>query len=229
MIGSTHRTPGRSCARPPLTSTTLCSWRLCPSPGMYAWRTFPDVSLTRATLRFAELGFLGFAVNTCMTMPFRWGLLSKRGALDKAFFVGRLLRIAWLSVLRVGAEEWNVLLLADAEQHGRNTGNVSRGTKGVRNRAGRERTLNSENIACTVLRVCNACNAGSDSTWKTKAAVGMAGVCRLATRLCRDALLTTKSKDKQRNPSSVSINPDANYTHSIFSFINATQQKTRCR
>jgi len=76
---------------------------------MYAWRTFPDVSLTRATLRFAELGFLGFAVNTCMTMPFRWGLLSRRGALDKALLCGRLQRIAWLSVLSAGAEEWKAL------------------------------------------------------------------------------------------------------------------------
>jgi hypothetical protein len=72
---------------------------------MYAWRTFPDVSLTRATLRFAELGFLGFAVNTCMTMPFRCGLVSRRGALDKTFFGGLLRRIAWLSVRSAAAEE----------------------------------------------------------------------------------------------------------------------------
>lgn len=76
---------------------------------MYAWRTFPDVSLTRATLRFAEFGFLGFAVNTCITMPFRWGLTSRRGAFDKAFRCGRLRRMAWLSVLNAGAVVWNVL------------------------------------------------------------------------------------------------------------------------
>jgi len=69
------------------------------------------VSLTRATLRFAELGFLGFAVNTCMTMPFRWGLSSRRGALDGALFGGRLRRIDWLSVLSAGAEEWKALVL----------------------------------------------------------------------------------------------------------------------
>jgi hypothetical protein len=115
---------------------------------MYAWRTFPEVSLTRATLRFAELGFLGFAVKTCMTMAFRWGLLSRRGALDKAFFGRRLLRIAWLSVLSVGAEEWNVLAVnaVDVEQHSWNKGDAAGETKGVRDRAGRARTLKSENM-----------------------------------------------------------------------------------
>ena len=80
-------------------------------------------------------------MNTCMTMPFRWGLLSRRGDLDKAFFCGRLERIAWLSVLRVGAEEWKVLIvnLGDVEQHGWKA-------KGVRGKAGRARTLRSENM-----------------------------------------------------------------------------------
>ena len=68
------------------------------------------MSRTRATLRLAELGFLGFAVNTCMTMPFRWGLTSSRGALDKTFLCGRLQRIAWLSVRSAGAEEWKKAL-----------------------------------------------------------------------------------------------------------------------
>ena len=84
---------------------------------MYAWRTFPDVSLTRATLRFAEFGFLGFAVNTCITMPFRWGLTSKSGALDKSFRCGRLQRMAWLSVLYAGTVEWKVLTNAVDVDH----------------------------------------------------------------------------------------------------------------
>ena len=105
--GGPYRTPGRSWARPPLTSTTLCSWRLCPSPGMYAWRTFPDVRRTRATLRLAELGFLGLAVKTCITMPLRCGLVSSRGALERAALDGGLRRMAWLSVRSAGAEVWN--------------------------------------------------------------------------------------------------------------------------
>jgi hypothetical protein len=73
--------------------------------------------------------------------------------LDKAFFGRRLLRIAWLSVLRVGAEEWKVLLLAavnavdDVEHHGWNTGNTARETRRVRDIAGRVKTVRSENIA----------------------------------------------------------------------------------
>lgn len=34
-----YRTPGQSCDLPPRTSTTLCCWMLCPSPGMYAVTT----------------------------------------------------------------------------------------------------------------------------------------------------------------------------------------------
>jgi hypothetical protein len=147
-----HRTPGRSWARPPRTSTTLCSCRLCPSPGMYAWRTFPEVSRTRATLRFAEFGFLGFAVNTCITMPFRCGLVSRRGALDRAFFGGCLRRIAWLSVRSAGAEEWNFLAAAVVdvvEEHGwnaGNAGNAARKSKCVRDGAGRAMRLRKENM-----------------------------------------------------------------------------------
>ena len=115
--GGPYRTPGRSCARPPLTSTTLCSWRLCPSPGMYAWRTFPDVRRTRATLRLAELGFLGLAVKTCITMPLRCGLVSSKGALERAALDGGLRRMAWLSVRSAGAEVWNWKVVIDVE-HG---------------------------------------------------------------------------------------------------------------
>jgi hypothetical protein len=115
---------------------------------MYAWRTFPDVSLTRATLRFAEFGFLGFALKTCITMPFRWGLLSRRGALGNAFFCGRLQRIAWLSVRSVGAEEWNGLVANAVDVvHVWNTGNAGREMgKGVRDTDGRAKAVRKENI-----------------------------------------------------------------------------------
>jgi len=75
------------------------------------------MSLTRATLRFAEFGFLGFAVNTCITIPFRWGLSSRRGAFDKAFRGKRLRRMDWLSVLKADAVEWNVLTSAEDVEH----------------------------------------------------------------------------------------------------------------
>jgi hypothetical protein len=38
---------------------------------MYAMVCFPDVSLTRATFRFAEFGFFGFMMKIWETTPFR--------------------------------------------------------------------------------------------------------------------------------------------------------------
>jgi hypothetical protein len=151
---------------------------------MYAWRTLPDVSLTRATLRLAELGFFGFAMNTCMTMPFRWGLLSRRGALDKAFFGGRLQRIAWLSVLSTGAEEWKVFVVnAGDALHGwdPDPGNAAREIKGgVSDVVGRVMTLRNENISVRVEQSTVQYEV-LGPTWKTKTAWGgCAGVCRLA-------------------------------------------------
>jgi hypothetical protein len=55
-------TPGRSFVRPPRTSTTLCSCRLWPSPGIYAIVDLPVVSFTLQTFRTAELGFFGLVV-----------------------------------------------------------------------------------------------------------------------------------------------------------------------
>ena len=43
--------------RPPRTSTTLCSCKLCPIPGMYALISMLFDKRTRAYLRNAELGF----------------------------------------------------------------------------------------------------------------------------------------------------------------------------
>jgi hypothetical protein len=64
-----YRTPGRSLTRPPRNRTTECSWSLCPSPGMYAETSEPFVRRTRATLRRAELGFLGVVVKTFVQTP----------------------------------------------------------------------------------------------------------------------------------------------------------------
>lgn len=69
---STHLTPGKSFVLPPLTSTTACSCRLCPSPGTYAIVVFPVLSLTRTTFRTAEFGFFGLEVYTLEITAFFW-------------------------------------------------------------------------------------------------------------------------------------------------------------
>src|SRR5918997_5267778 len=63
----------RSLTRPPRTSTTECSWRLWPSPGMYAVTSIEPVRRTRATLRSAEFGFFGVVVYTRVHTPRRCG------------------------------------------------------------------------------------------------------------------------------------------------------------
>src|SRR5207244_5268407 len=68
-----YRTPGRSLTRPPRTSTTECSCRLWPSPGMYAVTSIDPEMRTRATLRRAEFGFFGVVVYTRVHTPRRWG------------------------------------------------------------------------------------------------------------------------------------------------------------
>src|SRR5215210_7640315 len=50
-------------------STTECSCRLWPTPGMYAVTSMPLVSRTRATLRSAEFGFFGVVVYTRVHTP----------------------------------------------------------------------------------------------------------------------------------------------------------------
>src|SRR5205823_3659210 len=64
-----YRTPGRSLTRPPRISTTECSCRLWPMPGMYAVTSIPFESRTRAILRSAEFGFFGVVVRTCVQTP----------------------------------------------------------------------------------------------------------------------------------------------------------------
>src|SRR5262249_5203171 len=85
-----YRTPGRSLTRPPRTSTTECSCRLWPSPGMKAVISVPFVSLTLATLRRAELGLRGVIVYTRVHTPRFCGELSS--APDFDFFLVRVFR-----------------------------------------------------------------------------------------------------------------------------------------
>lgn len=79
-------TPGTSLSLPGLTKTTLCSCRLCPSPGIKATISFPVVSRTNTHLRLAELGFLGFLMSVLSTTPRAKGL-SPKGFLFLRFFL----------------------------------------------------------------------------------------------------------------------------------------------
>src|SRR2546421_12950432 len=58
----------------------------------------PLVSRTLATLRMAELGFLGVRVMTCRQTPRRKGAFSKAGDLDLRFNLFRPLRTSWFMV-----------------------------------------------------------------------------------------------------------------------------------
>src|SRR5690606_4493007 len=74
-----YLTPGRSLTLPPLMSTTLCSCRLWPIPGIYAVTSIPLVRRTLATFLRAELGFLGVTVLTTVHTPLFWGDLVSTG------------------------------------------------------------------------------------------------------------------------------------------------------
>ncbi len=93
-----YRTPGRSFTRPPRIRTMLCSWRLCPSPGIYAVTSYPFVNRTRATLRKAEFGFFGVVVYTRVHTPRFWGFPSSAGAFRRFPTCLRPLRTSWLIV-----------------------------------------------------------------------------------------------------------------------------------
>src|SRR6266852_3959350 len=58
----------------------------------------PLVSLTRATLRRAEFGFLGVVVYTRVQTPRFWGHSRRAGLLPLIFNFSRPLRISWLIV-----------------------------------------------------------------------------------------------------------------------------------
>src|SRR6185503_16484629 len=79
-------------------STIECSWRLCPTPGMYVVTSIPFVSRTRATFRSAEFGFLGVEVYTRVQTPRFCGQLLSAGL--EVFQRGgfRPLRTSWLNV-----------------------------------------------------------------------------------------------------------------------------------
>src|SRR6201985_871653 len=102
-----YRKPGRSLTRPPRTRTTECSWRLWPSPGMYAPTSMPFVRRTRATFRSAEFVFFGVVVYTRVHTPRRCGaatfflrpLPDFRPGVASFLVLGcRPLRISWLVV-----------------------------------------------------------------------------------------------------------------------------------
>src|ERR1700678_3795242 len=93
-----YLTPVSSFALPPLTSTMECSWRLWPTPGIYALTSVPVVSRTLATLRRAEFGFLGVVVKTRVHTPRRWGAPFKAGVLVFVTLACRSLRTSWAIV-----------------------------------------------------------------------------------------------------------------------------------
>src|SRR5437899_4038725 len=78
--------------------TIECSWRLCPTPGMYVVTSMPLVSRTRATLRSAEFGFLGVWVKTRTQTPRFCGLFCKAGLLVLLTIFLRPARTSWLIV-----------------------------------------------------------------------------------------------------------------------------------
>src|SRR5215216_3384528 len=79
-------------------STTECSCRLWPSPGMYVVTSIPVVSRTRATLRSAEFGFFGVVVYTRVQTPRRWGEPFSAGVFVLDGFESRPLRTSWAIV-----------------------------------------------------------------------------------------------------------------------------------
>ena len=103
--------PGKSLTRPPRIRTTLCSCKLCPSPGMYEVTSIPFERRTLAIFLRAELGFLGVAVLTAVHTPrfcgeevligFFWRelkLLWRAGAVDFFTDVWRHFLTNWLNV-----------------------------------------------------------------------------------------------------------------------------------
>src|SRR5689334_8535637 len=67
-------------------------------PGIYAVTSNPLVSLTRATLRRAEFGFLGVTVHTRVQTPRRCGQALSAGLLLLRTGTSRPLRTNWLIV-----------------------------------------------------------------------------------------------------------------------------------
>src|SRR5262249_2729236 len=104
----------RSFRRPPRTRTTECSWRLCPSPGMYVPTSIPLVSRTRAIFRSAELGFLGVIVDTRVHTPRFCGAPWRAGVFVFSRLEIRPFRINWLTVGNESPLEMNRSLLVES-------------------------------------------------------------------------------------------------------------------
>src|SRR5919107_6458273 len=79
-------------------STSECSCRLWPTPGIYVVTSIPLVSRTRATFRSAEFGFFGVWVNTRTQTPRFCGLSCNAGLLVFVRTLSRPLRTSWLIV-----------------------------------------------------------------------------------------------------------------------------------
>src|SRR5688572_20426888 len=79
-------------------STTECSCRLWPSPGMYVVTSMPFDKRTRATLRSAEFGFYGVVVYTRVHTPRFCGQSWSAGDAVLAVIAWRPLRMSWLMV-----------------------------------------------------------------------------------------------------------------------------------
>src|SRR5438552_11314935 len=65
---------------------------------MYAVTSTPLDRRTRATLRSAELGFLGVMILTCKHTPFFCGQPCRAGCLGRRYCCTRGLRTSWLIV-----------------------------------------------------------------------------------------------------------------------------------
>src|SRR6187455_776103 len=73
-------------------STSECSCRLWPTPGIYVVTSMPEVRRTRATLRSAEFGFFGVVVYTRVHTPRRCGAPLSAGVAPLRAFDWRPLR-----------------------------------------------------------------------------------------------------------------------------------------
>src|SRR5437667_3662385 len=99
--------------------------------------SYPLVSRTLATLRMAELGFLGVRVMTWRQTPRRNGAFSKAGDLDLRFNLFRPFRPSWL-IVGIAASAYAFLpFLKHFGNGGRNIANTNQAATTIwKNRAG---------------------------------------------------------------------------------------------
>src|SRR4029079_19771088 len=104
-------------------STTECSCRLWPSPGMYVMTSMPLLRRTRATLRSAEFGFFGVVVYTRTQTPRFWGHDCSAGDLVFWCLAVRPLRMSWLIVgMKRSASPGNCSRFRRTSEHGPGAG-----------------------------------------------------------------------------------------------------------